>query len=143
MITTAMITAAATYAVNEIKNSKGGQQAADELSTGIWGWIRPIFLKDEKKLVEKLEENPEKFQTALELKIEEKAEEDEGFAEKLTTLLKEAAAKGIKSNTTTITGNDNQVFQDVSNSKISIDKSVTQTHSGTGDNVGKNKIINK
>jgi len=49
--------------------------------------------------------------------------------------LAQKAATVTKTNTTTITGNNNQVFQDVNNSNI-------QTHSGTGDNVAGNKTVN-
>jgi hypothetical protein len=47
-----------------------------------------------------------------------------------------------KTNTADITGNSNKVYQDIQDSTI-IDKSINQTHSGTGDNVGRDKIIGK
>lgn len=34
------------FLANSLKNSKGGTQAADEMTVAIWEWIRPIFLKE-------------------------------------------------------------------------------------------------
>lgn len=42
-----MATAAVGYLVSEIKNSKGGKTALDEMSSAIWQWVRPLFLKDD------------------------------------------------------------------------------------------------
>ncbi len=55
--------------------------------------------------------------------------------------LKHAGINISKTNTVTITGNYNKAYQDISNSTIS-DNSLNQTHSGSGDNVGRDKIVN-
>ena len=134
ILTGPMIAAAAGYIVNEIKKSKGAKQATDELSTGIWEWVRPIFLKDEKKLIEKIEENPEKYQTAMELAIEKKAENDNDFDNKLAEFIKNAPSEGI-----TVTGNDNQTFQNIRDSEITITKIGRQINQGDGSTYNENK----
>ncbi|MEA3450515.1 MAG: hypothetical protein U9Q83_01275 [Bacteroidota bacterium] len=58
------------------------------------------------------------------------------------TILKQAGVQTNKTNTVNITGNSNKVIQDVNNSTIT-DNSINQTHSGTGDNVGRDKITGK
>ena len=95
ILTGSMIAAAAGYVVNEIKKSKGAQQASDELSTAIWEWMRPLFLKDDETLTQKIEEDPDKYQGALELAIEKKAQNDTEFSKQLYELL-EKAKKGSK-----------------------------------------------
>jgi len=141
ILESAVIAAAAGYVVSAIKGSKGSTQAADEVSTGIWNWIRPIFIEEDKKLVEKLEENPEKFKGALELKIEDEAEKNEEFAKELVERVKKAGEQGGKSNVINVTGDGNRVYQDVTGNIT--DNSVTQTHTGTRDNIGRDKIVGK
>lgn len=94
ILTTTMIAAAAGYIVNTITSSKGGKQASDEISMGIWNWIKGIFKrKGKEKVVEKIEQNPEKYKSALEIAIEEVADKDPEFDKKLAELLKETAKK--------------------------------------------------
>lgn len=69
-------------------------------------------------------ESDEKLKAAFE-KIMEQYAQKEG---------KEAVQQVI--NTLTITGNNNQTFQHIKDSTIT-----TQTHSGPGDNVGRDKIV--
>lgn len=57
-------------------------------------------------------------------------------------LLKQAGVQTTKTNTANITGNSNKVYQDINNSTIT-DNSINQTHNGTGDNVGRDKITGK
>lgn len=47
-----------------------------------------------------------------------------------------------KTNEVNITGNDNKVYQSINNSTIT-DNSTHQNHSGTGDNIGRDKISKK
>ena len=49
MVIETMVGAALGYLVKSIKESKGAEKAADEMSTAVWEWIRPIFLTDDKE----------------------------------------------------------------------------------------------
>ena len=141
ILTGTMIAGAAGYIVNEIKKSKGAKQATDELSTGIWEWMRPIFLKDDEKLVKKVEESdePEKYLGALELAIENKAENDADFAKKLAELVKSAGSEGVSSNSITVRGNNNQIFQDIKDSEINVTKIDRQINQGDGSTYNESK----
>ncbi len=99
-LTSAMIVAAGGYIVNKIAKSKGAKQASDEMSTEIWKWILPIFLKSDKKLVEDAEKDSQNMKTILEYNIKRMAEKDESFDSKLVELLKKTDKKGIKGGTT-------------------------------------------
>ncbi len=77
------------YIIGGIKNSKGLKQASDDISTEIWKWIKPIFIKEGKeKTVEKIEKDPDKYKSSIEIAIEEIAEKDKNFAEELEKWLK-------------------------------------------------------
>jgi hypothetical protein len=71
--------------VTAITSSKGGKQAQDDLSTGIWGWMKPIFIEDDEEFVKDLESNPEDpdLTQELELRMKRKSKKDDDFAEKL------------------------------------------------------------
>jgi len=109
VLTSAKIAAAGGFIVNEILKSKGVKQASNEMSTEIWKWIRPIFLKSDKKMVEDTEKDPEGMKAILEYNIKRMAEEDESFDSKLAEILKSAEEKGIKGGTTI---NQNNVYGD-------------------------------
>jgi len=129
-----MIAAAAGYILSEIKKTKGAKKAAKELSTATWEWIRPLFLKDDKKLVEKIEnaEDPEKYRGAIELAIEKIAEKNPNFAKKLVAWTQDAKEK--EANSISINGDNNQVNQNVINSQINttkIDRQINQGDNST------------
>lgn len=107
---TATIAAAASYIINEIKNSKGGKKASDEMSIAIWDWVKPVFLKEGKeKLVDKLEndKNEEEYLKTIELALEEIVESNESFKNRLEKEIKEIAKSdsGIGVKIRTILGN--------------------------------------
>jgi hypothetical protein len=95
ILTGTMIAAVATFLVNEIiVKSEGFETAKDEVSTGFWEWIRPIFIKENKETaVRKIEQDPEKNKPIIELTIEEIASKDEEFDKKLAGMLEETAKK--------------------------------------------------
>lgn len=68
---TILATAAVSRLVDIIKESKGGKKASEDLSSAIWDWIRPIFLKDETPINE-LSENPDNQDNFDEVKIKVK-----------------------------------------------------------------------
>jgi hypothetical protein len=99
-------------------------------------------------LVEQLKANTDTI-TVLKANLEFVLDGNEELQKELTEkvkevdlLLKKAGVQTSKNNAVNITGNSNKVYQDINNSTIT-DNSINQTHSGTGDNVGRDKIIGK
>lgn len=87
----------------------------------------------------------EGLKSNLEFVLEDNEELQKELAEKvkeLDSVLKKVGVNITKTNTATVTGDGNIVNQDISNSTITIN-STNQTHSGTGDNVGRDKITGK
>ena len=105
-------------------------EAADNELGFLWNAIKGWFIKEYE------EETPidddfemEDIKVFLKKQLKEADEATKAMIEKALSK-KEAAT--TKTNTITVTGNSNQVFQDINNSTI-------QTHSGTSDNVAGNK----
>ena len=99
------------YIIGGIKNSKGLKEASDDISTEIWKWIKPIFIKEGKeKTVEKIEKNPDKYKSSIEIAIEEIAEKDKKFADELEKWLKKTP-KGSKLIAERIKGKDGVEFK--------------------------------
>ncbi len=75
----------ATAIITAIASSKGGKQAQDDLSTGMWDWIKPILIEEDEECVKDLETSPDDPDLAqeLELRMKRKAKKDEAFADKL------------------------------------------------------------
>jgi len=129
------------------------QPAVKGAVTGFLSWINTkVFANKKAKqdrlaLIEKQEANE---QTVIDLTsdirslVEDNDELQKELAEKVKEvdlLLKQAGMQITKTNTINVTGNSNKVFQDIKGNIT--DNSNTQTHSGTGDNVGRDKIIGK
>jgi hypothetical protein len=110
-----LATIAVSYLVTEIKNSKGVKDASNEFSSAIWHWIRPIFLKDDQP-VKDLQENPDDKlnQQEVNTKILKEITRNPNSLEELKKILEENGAQK---------------------------STITQYHSGSGDNVGGNKIV--
>ena len=108
------------YLVSSIKKSKGGKQAGEELSTAIWQWVRPLFLKDDEPLTD-LQSNPDDKdnQTQVGLKIKKHLQKNPAEQPQLEAILKALAQQG----------------------DAPAQVKITQTHYGTGDNVGGDKIV--
>lgn len=112
-----LATTAVTYLITSLKNSKGGSDAADELSTSIWTWIKPIFLKDDEPLKD-LEKNPDNEDNKNEvlIKIKKYLEKNPNAALNFEKIIDKL----------------NNNFQ----------HQINQQHYGSGDNIAGNKIIN-
>lgn len=110
-----LATAAVTWLIANIKNSKGAEKASSEVSTAIWDWVRPIFLKDDEPLKD-LEVSPDNTdnQQEVTLKVKKYLEKNPNEVASLTALLKNEG----------------------------VDKTyrINQQHFGTGDNIGRDKI---
>lgn len=85
------------YLISNIKKSKGAQKAGDELSTAIWDWVHPIFLKDEKPLKD-LQDNPdaEGNQKEVAIKVKEHLANHPAEVSQLETLLQRLQASDEK-----------------------------------------------
>jgi hypothetical protein len=143
--------AIAEYLAHSLKTNSSIAAFLGDFTDATVAWLRPVFLKDdgtEKKVVKDLQADPDdkKLHEKVQTLIEAKAEDDEDAATAiLTEILEKISAKTGQTfapqNTSTITGNHNTVVQGVNNSHINIGN-ITQTHSGSGDNVGRDNIVN-
>ncbi|MDX1942520.1 MAG: hypothetical protein SFU99_18290 [Saprospiraceae bacterium] len=97
MVIETLVTTFLGYLVGNIKKSKGATQAGDELSTAIWKWVRPIFLKDDEPLKD-LQANPdaETNQKEVAVKIEKHLAKNPTEVPALEALLQQLAASGEK-----------------------------------------------
>lgn len=122
--------------------------------TGFLSWIGSKLFANKKATQEKLAlieqqkadaETIAGLKSNLEFVLDGNDELQKELAEKVKEvdlLLKQAGVQTTKTNSINITGNSNKVYQDINNSTIT-DNSINQTHSGTGDNVGRDKITGK
>lgn len=108
--------------VTEIFNNKTIKKFSDDFVTATVNWIRPIFLEDTPKLVEKLEVNPTDKQTQnrLATAMEDLLENDDFRIKILDMLNKGNENKQKKHNNSQIQGNENFVLQNLENSQITI-----------------------
>lgn len=115
-----LVASAIGYLVSSIKKSKGGKQAGEEMSTAIWKWVRPLFLKDDAPLTD-LQSDPDNQDNQMEvgLKIKKHLSKNPGAQIDLEAIIRELQDKGEKP------------------AQIQI----TQVHHGSGDNIGRDKII--
>lgn len=75
--------------VGSIIKSKGTRQASDEMSTAIWDWLKPIFLKDDSPISD-LKENPENRinQQDVVIKIQKYINSNKDEFERLQSIIK-------------------------------------------------------
>lgn len=87
MVIPTLATAAAGYIVKSLTDSEGAKTAGKELSTALWQWVRPLFLKDAPDVVAKVETaTPADVPTAekaLAEALQAKAANDPAFAQTL------------------------------------------------------------
>jgi len=121
MIPETLIASAVGYLVSNIKSSKTGKQAGEEMSCAIWDWVRPIFLKDDEPLTD-LQSNPDDSdnQTEVGLKIKKHLKKHPDAQRELEAAIATMKAQG----------------------ETPVQVKFTQYHSGTGDNIGRDKIVN-
>ena len=89
--------AAAGYILKALSKTEGAKTASKELSTAIWEWMRPIFLKEQPELVEEVEQKPPTTETEKRLTqaIEQKAASDPQFLAQLAHHLHDLHQNGI------------------------------------------------
>lgn len=87
--------AALTFSLPFLK--KAGEKMSEKIGENIWTRIKKVFTSDkQKKLVEKLEKNPEdvKTQGAIEAILDEKIDNDELLKKEFALLIENAKQKG-------------------------------------------------
>lgn len=150
LTSTAMIGALVGYLAKKLKDNQSVNDFLANFTSATVHWIRPLFLKPDnqyEKIIEDLVKNPDSAikQDMVKTAIASHLEDTPADAQQLKAMYEELLAQvgpGAITNTATITGNDNKVYQGISGSTIN-DHSVTQTHSGSGDNVaGDKKVYN-
>jgi len=112
--------AAVTYLVASIKKSKGFEKASEEMSLGLWNWVRPLFIKDDTPLID-LKDDPDNDtnQKEVELKITKYIQKNEENKNSLLVILENLKQQGIDVGSTT--------------------NIISQYHYGEGDIIGRDK----
>lgn len=123
-----------------------GTAIAEGIGADLWNFTKRVFsLKKKENELELLQAAPQDARQLgkIEYILEDAVKEEESLLEELTALVEAAKAQQntTKNNTVTITGNSNQLFQNIEGSNINIGNT-TQNHHGTGDIVGGDKVIN-
>lgn len=126
--------------------TKGGEELTKGAAGDLWKWVKSKFSeKGKENALQVLENKPDdaKQQGKVEGVLEDILTEKTDLLAELTALLTAAKAEQINTtnNTATVTGNNNNVFQGLNNSNVNIGNT-HQHHSGTGDLIGGDKIIN-
>lgn len=115
------------YVLNGIKKSKVTETVTSDFKDAInndlvllWNKIKPIFIVEDKKLVDKIENNPEDevAQAGLKYKLSEKLEDSQfkemvsELIEKIQKLESENKSKVMKENKVTVKGSHNITITD-------------------------------
>lgn len=166
-----MIKPVVAHLAAKFKENKSVQAFFSDFTAAAVQWLRPIFLIDDdkpQKAIAGLIKDPtdKDYINAVESDIKIAVKENPDLAAQLQTLYDELQTKApITQNTLTVTGDDNKTYQGIINSQISDnsinnsknvnagtinaggkvtigDHKTDQTHSGSGDNVGGDKVIN-
>lgn len=126
--------------------SMGGTEITKAASKDVYNWVKNLFTSQDKAhALEVLEKKPDdtREQIRVEVVLEEILKQNTQLIPELTALVEAAKAEQINNsnNTSHVQGNNNNVIQGVNNSHINIGNT-NQHHTGSGDNVAGNKIIN-
>lgn len=117
-----MLNTALSYLITIIRDSKGGELAYDEFSTAVWNWMKPIFIVDE-----------EETKNLKDLKADH---EDELNQEGALLEIKKYLKKNPSQKDTL-----QELLTSINKSNIA-PSSQNMFHYGTGDIIGRDKIIN-
>ncbi len=146
-----MIKPLVAHLADKLKENKSVQDFFSDFSAATVQWLRPIFLIDDtqpKEVITDLIENPadQDYTDAVESAIKIAIKKNPDLAAQLKTLYEELQAKTPKITDNSINiSNSKNVNTGTINAggKVTIgDNKIDQTHSGSGDNVGSDKIIN-
>ena len=137
--TTAMISTVVGYLAKKLKDNQSVQDFFNDFTDATVQWVRPLFIKPDnayEKIIEDLVKNPDSSpkQQLVEATIASHLEDAPQHESDLKTLYEAITQKEATTNTAIVKGHVNKTYQGVSNSTIT-DSSVSQIHSGTGDNI--------
>lgn len=126
--------------------TKGGEEITKGAAGDLWKWVKGKFSeKGKENALLVLENKPDdaKQQGKVEGVLEDILAEKTDLLAELSALITAAKAEQTNTinNTANVTGNNNNLFQGVNNSHINIGNT-HQHHSGTGDIIGGDKVIN-
>jgi Effector-associated domain 11 len=123
--------------VTDVYNNKAVKKFGDDFVSATVNWIRPIFLEEDKKLVEKLETNPMEPQTQNRLATQmEDLLEKEDFRKILIELLE----KGKQSQQSINTNSMTQGAQSVGIQGSNFQGATVHINIGTSDTAEKKKL---
>ena len=115
------------YLVKTVKENKDVNKFFTDFTSATTAWIRPIFLKDDGTPTEALKDltsSPDEalYQESAKIEIAKLVKKNPPFEDLLKALVEEISKK---------------------EGDLTAGYTVTQTHFGSGDNVGRDKITNK
>ena len=146
--TTAMISAVVGYLAKKLKDNKSIDDFFNDFTEATVNWIKPVFIKQDqpKEILENLQKDPtdELNQRDAITSIERLIRQDPStlkLLEQMVTTIEKKDPEVTQANTLSITGSSNKTYQDINSSSIT-DNSIKQSHSGSGDNIGRDKISN-
>jgi hypothetical protein len=145
----AMIGGIVTYVGTQLAKNESLRDFFNGLTTETVNWIKPLFLKEDgtlQKEVQKLKDNPtDTKKQRVELLLQDELE-DNSKAEKYIKEIFEKMSKTEDGGkiVTTITNSKNVVTGTITaGGNVNVgDSGTSQNHTGSGDNVGKNKTVN-
>lgn len=149
--TTAMIGTVVGYLAKKLKDNKSIQDFFEDFTGATVEWIRPVFLTDERKPKEVLDDlaaDPsDKLNTdAVENAIAKALKKNPSAEDSLKTMFETIKSKETKGESISIVNSKNVVTGTIkAGGNVHIGDQTTtnntQTHSGSGDNVGGDKVI--
>lgn len=128
-ITTTAIATVVTYLAGKLKENQSVKSFFDDFTEATVNWIRPIFLKEdgtEKSAIQALKEDPDNptnqgvVQGLIVDKIEDNPAAEKWLLEMAKIIAEKTGNTITKTNTMTVTGNNNYSFQGISGSNINI-----------------------
>ncbi len=128
-ITTTAIASVVTYLAGKLKENQSVKAFFDDFTEATVNWIRPIFLKEdgtEKSAIQDLKKEPDNptnqgvVKGLIVSNIEDNPAAEKWLLEMAKIIAEKTGNTITKTNTMTVTGNNNYSFQDISGSNINI-----------------------
>ncbi len=128
-ITTTAIASVVTYLATKLKENQSVKSFFDDFTEATVNWIRPIFLKEdgtEKSAIQDLKKEPDNptnqgvVKGLIVSNIEDNPAAEKWLLEMAKIIAEKTGNTITKTNTMTVTGNNNYSFQGISGSNINI-----------------------
>lgn len=126
--TTAAIGAVVGYLAKKLQDNQSVSNFFNDFATATVAWLKPIFLTDdgkENRSLKKLQEDPnstakqEALKTAIAAELEDQPEAEKHLQE-MAQFIRAKEPQMFTQNTATVTGDNNKVYQGISNSQIKV-----------------------